>query len=142
MSRAALFPACGTVNALDTHAPHTTMPDTERKPEDLSFEEAMESLESIVGSLESERLPLEGMVEGYERGVKLLRVCRQRIDAARQRVEIITAELDGKTASLSEFNTASTDADSPPPSAESTTKRAPRRKPEPATEPPAEIRLF
>lgn len=118
------------------------MPDTERKPEDLSFEEAMESLESIVGSLESERLPLEGMVEGYERGVKLLRVCRQRIDAARQRVEIITADLDGKTAALGEFNTTSTDADSSPASAESPTKRAPRRKPEPAAEPPAEIRLF
>jgi len=34
----------------------------ERKPEDLSFEEAMDSLETIVSSLEGERLPLEQMV--------------------------------------------------------------------------------
>ena len=121
------------------------MPDTEQKPEDLSFEEAMESLESIVGSLESERLPLEGMVESYERGVKLLRVCRQRIDAAKQRVEIITAELDGKSATLSAFSPTLADADSAPaPSSDSPAKRTTtRRKPDPEPpEPPAEIRLF
>jgi len=35
------------------------------------------------------------MVQSYEEGARLLKVCRQRIDAARQRVELITADLDG-----------------------------------------------
>ena len=101
----------------------------------------MESLESIVGSLETERLPLESMVESYERGVKLLRVCRQRIDAARQRVEIITADLDGKTVTLSEFKNKGDDSDAES-SAEAPVKRAPRRKPETTPEPQGDIRLF
>ncbi len=80
------------------------MPDDKRKPEDLSFEDAMDSLESIVSSLETERLPLADMVSAYERGVKLLRTCRDRIATARQRVELITADLEGKNAAtLSDF---------------------------------------
>lgn len=81
------------------------MPDEKRPPEDVSFEDAMDSLESIVSSLETERLPLAEMVSAYERGVKLLRTCRERIATARQRVELITADLEGKnTATLSEFH--------------------------------------
>lgn len=65
----------------------------------------MESLDAIVASLEGERLPLEQMVASYERGMKLLRVCRSRIETARQRVEIITADFEGRgKASLSEFS--------------------------------------
>jgi exodeoxyribonuclease VII small subunit len=81
------------------------MSDEERQPDELSFEDAMESLESIVSSLEGERLPLEEMLQSYERGVKLLRVCRSRIETARQRVEIITADLEGRgKATLSDFS--------------------------------------
>ena len=112
-------------------------------PEDLSFEEAMDSLESIVTSLETERLPLEEMVAAYERGVRLLRTCRGRIESARQRVEIITADLNDKgKAALSEF----TPQDAPE-TPQETAKRPARRKP---TAPAAddseagtdEVRLF
>lgn len=116
-------------------------------PEDLSFEEAMDSLESIVTSLETERLPLEEMVAAYERGVRLLRTCRGRIESARQRVEIITADLNDKgKASLSEF----TPQDAPDASggaAPDAPKRAAKRKPAPPTADEPEddeggIRLF
>ena len=50
------------------------MPEAIPQPDDLSFEDAMESLDAIVASLEGERLPLEEMVASYERGMKLLRV--------------------------------------------------------------------
>ncbi len=81
------------------------MADDAPPPEDLSFEEAMDSLESIVTSLETDRLPLEEMVAAYERGMRLLRTCRGRIESARQRVEIITADLNNKgTATLGEFS--------------------------------------
>lgn len=80
------------------------MPDAARPPEELSFEEAMGALETIVGSLETERLPLEEMVGAYERGVRLLRTCRERIESARQRVELITADLEGRgQAALGDF---------------------------------------
>ena len=119
------------------------MTEDERQPEDLSFEEAMESLDSIVNSLEGERLPLEEMVTAYERGMKLLRVCRTRIDSARQRVELITADLEGKgPATLTEF-TAKEATEAPSASAtEESPKRAPRKKPATEDEGGDEIRLF
>src|SRR4051812_18856675 len=80
------------------------MPDPHDQPEDLSFESAMESLDAIVASLEGERLPLEDMVTSYERGMTLLRVCRSRIENARQRIELITADFEGRgKASLTDF---------------------------------------
>lgn len=119
------------------------MTEDERLPEDLSFEDAMESLESIVSSLEGERLPLEEMVQGYERGVKLLRVCRSRIDSARQRVELITADLEGKgKATLSDFEAMETPEST---TSEETPKRTARKKPEKPVQEEAtegDIRLF
>lgn len=127
------------------------MSEQERQPDELTFEAAMESLESIVSSLEGERLPLEEMLQSYERGVKLLRVCRSRIETARQRVEIITADLEGRgKATLSDFGSLeSPDASSSASAAEeSATKRSARKK-SVAQEPPSgssstgeDIRLF
>jgi exodeoxyribonuclease VII small subunit len=69
----------------------------------LSFEDAMDRLESIVSAMEGERMPLEEMVQSYEDGARLLQLCRQRIDTARQRVEQITQDLDGRV-QLSPFD--------------------------------------
>ena len=107
----------------------------------------MESLDSIVASLEGDRLPLEEMVSSYERGMKLLRVCRNRIETARQRVELITADLEGKgPATLSEFNALEA-PETPQGATDEPPKRAVRKKgatPEPPAggDNPAEIRLF
>lgn len=123
------------------------MSEEERQPEDLSFEEAMESLDAIVASLEGDRLPLEEMVGSYERGMKLLRVCRNRIETARQRVELITADLEGKgPATLSEFQ-ALEGPEAPPSATDEPPKRTVRKRaaaPEPPAggDNPTEIRLF
>ncbi len=79
------------------------MSDTAKKTGEPSFEQSMERLDEIVSSMENERMSLEEMVHSYEEGVALLRSCRQRIDAARRRVEIITADLDGSKATLAPF---------------------------------------
>lgn len=116
------------------------MPDADRKPEELSFEEAMGALETIVASLETERLPLEEMVSAYERGVQLLRTCRARIESARQRVELITADLEGRgAATLAEFSP----VEAPETAAPEPAKK-PKRKPStaPGEEPGGDIRLF
>jgi exodeoxyribonuclease VII small subunit len=79
------------------------------KLDDLSFEDAMDRLEAIVSGMEGGHMPLEDMVRNYEEGSSLLKVCRARIETARQRVEVITANLDGNgKASLSEFDPATT----------------------------------
>ena len=122
-----------------------------QKPEDVSFEEAMDRLEEIVSSMEGERMPLEEMVRSYEEGARLLRTCRQRIDTARQRVELISANLDApaEKAVLVPFDPATADAaDATGTKTRSavvaTAAPALRRKPTPAAAEPEDddIRLF
>ena len=55
----------------------------------LSFEQALEQLEQIVGELESGQAPLERSIEIYERGAALKAHCEARLAQARLRVEKI-----------------------------------------------------
>jgi exodeoxyribonuclease VII small subunit len=92
------------------------MPATPPNPDELSFEDAMERLEEIVSAMEGERMPLEDMVQSYAEGARLLKQCRQRIEVARQRVELITADLEGSgKASLSAFDATEAEAETPAP---------------------------
>jgi exodeoxyribonuclease VII small subunit len=119
------------------------MPASPSKPEEPSFEEAMERLEEIVSAMEGERMPLEHMVKSYAEGAQLLKVCRQRIEVARQRVEIITADLDGSgKAALSEFDADHAESESPPESPRARTTTARRTPAKPTSDDDEDIRLF
>lgn len=61
------------------------------KPEP-SFEEALEQLEAIIERIEQGKVGLEVALAEYERGVELVRRCREILTSAEQRVE----ELGGK----------------------------------------------
>lgn len=67
---------------------------TETNPE-ITFEEAIQSLEQIVKDMEGERLTLDQLVRRYEEGSRLLRTCEQRIREAEQRIELIAAGESG-----------------------------------------------
>lgn len=69
----------------------------------LSVEQAMERLESLVGEMESGQLPLEKLIAGYEEGVKLVQLCQEKLDAAQQRIQIITRNASGP-AGLEDFS--------------------------------------
>lgn len=58
-----------------------------------NFEEAMQELESLIEQMEAGRLPLEASLQAYERGVSLLRHCRERLAAVSQQVEVLDAGL-------------------------------------------------
>jgi len=60
---------------------------------ELSLEEALEELESIVSALEAGKIPLEESLELFERGVRLIRICNQRLERAEQRIECLTGDL-------------------------------------------------
>ena len=66
---------------------------TKETDENLQFEEAIEKLESIIERMESEQIPLEELLKDYEEGTKLLKLCRDRIDGARQKIDKINKEL-------------------------------------------------
>jgi exodeoxyribonuclease VII small subunit len=62
----------------------------------LSFERAIEELESIVKRLEEGKVPLEESVLIYERGEALKRRCEELLRQAEARVEKITLDGTGK----------------------------------------------
>lgn len=56
----------------------------------LSFEDALGGLEGIVEAMEHEQLPLEELVDHYEKGSALLTHCEAILNTARGRIELIT----------------------------------------------------
>ncbi len=65
------------------------MKKSESPSKETSLEEALGRLEEIVGEIEKTPPPLETLIDRYEEGMNLLRTCRERLDAAEKRIEII-----------------------------------------------------
>ncbi|MFA5591835.1 MAG: exodeoxyribonuclease VII small subunit [Micavibrio sp.] len=63
--------------------------------EKLSFEAALEELETIVRALETGRAPLEESIASYERGVALKNHCERKLSEARLKIEKISLSPDG-----------------------------------------------
>ena len=57
----------------------------------LSFEQAMEELQQIVGDLEDNSLGLEASLAQFERGIGLLRNCHAFLEQAEQKIEILVS---------------------------------------------------
>lgn len=62
-----------------------------------SIEKSLNRLESIVEEIDETPPPLETLIERYEEGMKLLQICREKLDAAEKRIEIITRGSRGET---------------------------------------------
>ena len=65
------------------------------KDTDLSFEDALSRLEEIIHRMESGDSPLESLVKNYQSGVKLLKICRSKIELAEMKIKEVTDQ-DGK----------------------------------------------
>ncbi len=63
---------------------------------EANFEQALQRLEAIVEKMETGELPLEDLIVRYEEGMKLVKLCQERLAAAEQRIEIITRNGPGK----------------------------------------------
>lgn len=64
---------------------------TEHNP---SFEKALSELEAIVEAMESGALPLEKMMEQYERGMSLISFCSAKLNEVEKKIEIMTKKGD------------------------------------------------
>ena len=62
---------------------------------DISFEEAIGRLEKVVRELEDGRLPLERALELFAEGIGLSRICSGHLEAAEQRILVLTADEKG-----------------------------------------------
>ena len=63
--------------------------------EEIKFEKALERLEKIVEELEAGNIPLEEALKKYEEGVKLSRVCGEKLTQAEKKIQVLTKTLDG-----------------------------------------------
>ena len=61
-----------------------------------TFENAMKRLETIVEDLESGDLTLDEAMKKFQEGVKLSRLCSQRLDETEKRVSILMKDEEGK----------------------------------------------
>lgn len=68
----------------------------EKEIKDLSFEEALSQLETLVRELESGRIKLDDAVTAYERAVSLKKLCENKLNAARLKIEKIEITPDGE----------------------------------------------
>ncbi len=59
------------------------------------FEDALKKLEKIVSQLEEGDISLEDSLKLFEEGIRLSRICNQKLDEAEKRVEILIKGDDG-----------------------------------------------
>jgi exodeoxyribonuclease VII small subunit len=60
-----------------------------------TFEDSLKKLESIVDQLEKGDLPLETSLKLFEEGVSLSTACKQELDAAEGKVQMLVRQRDG-----------------------------------------------
>ena len=61
----------------------------------VTFEQALEKLEQIVAEIEEGKVPLEESIERYAEGIKLVGKCREILDAAEKKIQILARDERG-----------------------------------------------
>ena len=72
---------------------------TQNKNNEFNFEEKLQDLEQLVTRMEDGNLGLEDSLKAFEDGVKLVKECQQALEAAEQKVKVLTSA-DGDTEDL------------------------------------------
>ena len=54
-----------------------------------SYEEAVTELDRLVAAMEAGQLPLDRLLENYQRGAELLSFCRDRLEAVEEQVKVL-----------------------------------------------------
>lgn len=68
----------------------------ESKKKPMTFEEAMNELETIALKLESGSLGLDESIKEFERGMALAKFCHEKLEEAERKIEILQKGDDGK----------------------------------------------
>lgn len=70
---------------------------------EIKFEEAIKKLEKIVEDLERGELSLDEALKKYQEGIEISRICAQRLDSAKKKIEVLTKNKKGEF-ELKDFN--------------------------------------
>ena len=63
---------------------------------EIKFEEALKKLEKIVEDLEKGDLSLDEALKKYQEGVELSRLCSQRLDNAKKKIDVLVKNKKGE----------------------------------------------
>jgi exodeoxyribonuclease VII small subunit len=63
---------------------------------EIKFEDALKKLEKIVEELEKGDISLDDALKKYQEGLELSRVCSQRLDSAKKKIEILAKNKKGE----------------------------------------------
>ena len=70
----------------------------------MTFEQAMEELETVVRQLESGKIKLDEAVAVYERGVKLKNFCEEKLKSAKSKIDKLIIGKDGSIIGKEDFD--------------------------------------
>jgi len=76
---------------------------TKKKTEEIPFEDYLKKLERIVQQLEEGELTLDESVKLYEEGMNISKLCLEKLNKAKQKVEKLIIE-DGDKYSIKPFS--------------------------------------
>ena len=62
----------------------------------LPFEEALQKLESIVEAMESGDLPLETLLQKYEEGSRMVKICQAKLEEAELKIQKLEKNAGGE----------------------------------------------
>jgi exodeoxyribonuclease VII small subunit len=60
------------------------------------FEEALKKLEGIVGTMETDELPLETLLAKYEEGTRLVKICQEKLAEAELKIQQLEKNAAGE----------------------------------------------
>jgi len=63
---------------------------------EVKFEESLKKLEKIVEDLEKGDLSLDEALKKYQEGIELARLCSERLESAKKKIEILTKNKKGE----------------------------------------------
>lgn len=63
---------------------------------EVKFEDALKKLEKIVEDLEKGDLSLDEALKKYQEGIELSRLCAQRLDNAKKKIDVLTKNKKGE----------------------------------------------
>lgn len=71
-------------------------PLAQEEPSKLSYEAALERLETVVAEMEGGDLALEKLINHYEQGMRLRRVCLDKLAEAEVKIKALEESLEGE----------------------------------------------
>lgn len=67
---------------------------TSTKPSgEINFEQAIQELDEIVSNMENSDLKLDSLVGNYQKGIRLLSICRKKLDDAELKIKEATTDI-------------------------------------------------